>query len=205
MNVIAKTTKFLVLSAGVLMLGSCGVIGNVISGGPAVSGTVATVETGQTPPAATEYRLSLVRYSVFGPNSTELESADFASPITINSGAGAFAGSLPPTISIGGETRAYFRVVVYDDIVDDNKYDRNATNGAGARDRVLADSANGKADGGDRYLVYVNDNQDYVAGKPLTKGWNLVTDPQRDTNVTLSLGTGDDVVTQALTGISIKY
>jgi hypothetical protein len=205
MNVLSKTTKFLALSAGVILLGSCGVIGNVISGGPAISGTVATVETGQTAPAATEYRLSLVRYSFFGSTSTELESADFASPITINSGVGAFAGSLPPTISIGSDTRAYFRVVVYDDIVDDNKYDRNATNGAGAKDRLLADSANGKADGGDRYLVYVNDNQDYVTGKPLVKGWNMITDPQRDTNVSLNLGTSDDVVTQTLTGISIKY
>jgi hypothetical protein len=204
MNVLSKTAKFLALSTGVLFLGSCGLIGNVISGGPAVSGTVSAAE-GQTATPATEYRLSLVRYNIFGPNAEELEAADFASPITLNGGTGAFAGSLPPTIGTGTGTRAYFRVVVYDDIVDDNKYDRNATNSANAKDRILADSANGKAEGGNRYLVYVSDNQDYVANKPLKKGWNLITDPNRDTNLSLNFGTDDDVVTQTLTGINIKY
>jgi hypothetical protein len=192
--------KLALAAATVLGLGSCGLLGNVGGGGPVVTGVVAGTAT-----PGTDYRLALVRYSLFGPGGTELEAAQFLNAFSLTGGTGAYTGSLPKTIDLGADTRAYFRVVVYDDINDDDKYDRNATNSAGGKDRILTDSANGKADGGDRYLVYAIDNQDLVAGKPLGKGWNLVVDVNRDTNLSLGTGTADDAITQTLTGLSISY
>jgi hypothetical protein len=192
--------KFALAAASVIGLGSCGVLGNVGGGGPVVTGAVAGTAT-----PATDYRLALVRYSFFGPGAAELEAAQFLNAFSLTGGVGAYTGSLPKTIDLGAETRAFFRVVVYDDINDDDRYDRNATNSAGGKDRILTDSANAKADGGDRYLVYATDNQDLVAGKPLGKGWNLVIDVNRDTNLSLGTGTADDTLTQTLTGVSISY
>jgi hypothetical protein len=209
----AKTTrvhvptmaKLMALSGATLLLGSCGLVANVGGGGPVVTGTVSAA-SGTVVPAASEYRMALVRYSLFGPGASELEAAEFLTPFTLSGGVGAFTGSLPASIDVGaGNNRAYYRVIVYDDLVDDNKYDRNATNGAGAKDRSLADSANGKGEGGNRYLIYATDNQDFAAGKPLSKGWNLVVDPNRDTNLVLNAGTTDDTVTQSITGVNITY
>ena len=200
MKSISNIVKLALGAATAAGLGSCGLLGNVGGGGPVVTGNVAGVA-----PAAADYRLALVRYSTFGANTTELEAAQFLNAFTLTGGVGAYTGSLPKTIDIGGGTKAFFRVVVFDDINDDNKYDRDATNSAGGKDRILTDSANGKADGGDRYLVYATDNQDLVAGKPLVKGWNLVIDANRDTNLTLNTGTADDTISQTLTGVSLNY
>lgn len=197
--------KMMLLSGAALLLGSCGLLANIGGGGSVVTGTVSAAP-GTAVPAASEYRMTLLRYSPFGPGASELEDAEFLTPFTLSGGAGAFTGSLPASIDVGsGNTRAYYRVVVYDDLIDDNKYDRNATNGAGAKDRLLADSANGKGEGGNRYLIYVTDNQNFVAGKPLSKGWNLVVDPNRDTTLVLNVGTADDTVTQAIGGVNITY
>jgi hypothetical protein len=184
---IPKVAKLMALSGAALLLGSCGLLANVGGGGPVLMGTVSAA-TGTAVPAASEYRMALVRYSIFGPGASELEAAEFLTPFTLSGGAGAFTGSLPASVDVGsGNTRAYYRVIVFDDVVDDNKYDRNATNGAGAKDRLLADSANGKGEGGNRYLIYANDNQDYVAGKPLSKGWNHA-EHQRCQHHVLNLG-----------------
>lgn len=204
MNSWTRNLRLVVVASAAPLLGACGLLGNPISGGPVVTGTVAVSATGSLP-AAVEYRMAIVRYSVFGAGASELEAAEFLTPFALTGGTGAYTGSLPPSVDTAGVTRAFYRVVVYDDIVDDNKYDRNATNGAGAKDRLLADSANGKADGGDRYLVYSTDNQDFASGKPLAKGWNLVVDVNRDTNLTLGTGTADDIVTQTLTGLNVAY
>lgn len=200
MNILKKVTFGTLALGSAIALSSCGLLGNAISGGPVVTGNV----TG-TAPAATEYRLAIVRYSAFGPSATELESAEFAAAFAVTGGVGAYTGTLPATIDVGGGTRGIFRVVIYDDINDDNKYDRNATNGAGQKDKLLTDSANGKVSDGDRYLVYATDNQDYGGGKVLVKGWNLVVDVNKDTNLTLGTGTADDTVTQTITGVSISY
>jgi hypothetical protein len=202
---VSSIIKLLSLSGAALLLGSCGLLSNIGSGGPVVTGTVSATP-GTAVPAASEYRMTLVRYSLFGPDASELEAAEFLTPFTLSGGVGSFTGSLPASIDVGsGNTRAFYRVIVYDDLVDDNKYDRNAVNGAGAKDRLLADSANGKGEGGNRYLIFATDNQDFVAGKPLSKGWNLVVDPNRDTNLVLGIGTADDTVTQVIGGVSITY
>jgi hypothetical protein len=202
---VPTVVKLMALSGAALLLGSCGLLANVGGGGPVVTGTVSAA-SGSAVPAASEYRMALVRYNIFGPGASELEAAEFLTPFVLSGGTGGFSGSLPASVDVGsGNTRAYYRVVVFDDLVDDNKYDRNASNGAGAKDRLLADSANGKAEGGNRYLIYASDNQDFVAGKPLSKGWNLVVDPNRDTNLVLNVGTADDTVTQAISGVNISY
>ena len=205
MNHFKKQFARLSLLPAVALLGACGVVGNVTAGGPVVTGTVGTA-AGAAVPAATDYRMTLVRYTTFGTGATGLGSAEFLTPFALSGGTGAFTGGLPASVEIGsGASRAYYRVVVYDDIVDDNRFDANATNGAGGKDRVLADSANGKAAGGDRYLVFASDNQDYVPGKPLVRGWNLIVDPNRDTNPTLGTGLGDDTVSATLTGVNVTY
>jgi hypothetical protein len=202
---VPTVAKLMALSGAALILGSCGLLANVGGGGPVVTGTISTA-SGSAVPAASEYRMALVRYTIFGPGASELEAAEFLTPFILSGGTGGFSGSLPASVDVGsGNTRAYYRVIVFDNLVDDNKYDRNASNGAGAKDRLLADSANGKAEGGNRYLIYASDNQDFVAGKPLSKGWNLVVDPNRDTNLVLNVGTADDTVTQAISGVNVTY
>jgi hypothetical protein len=195
--------RLMALSAAPL-LGSCGFVVTVGAGGTVVSGTVGAA-TGTSVPVATEYRLGLVRYSLFGPGANQLEAAEFLTPIAIGGGVGAFAAGLPPSVDLGSEgTKGFYRVVVYDDAVDDDTYDQRA-DGTGVEDRVLADSANGRAEGGDRSLVYVTDHQEYAPGKTLVRGWNLITDPNRDTNLAVAFGTSDDTVSQTLTGVRITY
>jgi hypothetical protein len=191
------------LAIGALGLGlsSCGLLGNAVSGGPAFSGDVIN-----PPPAATNYKLAALRFSTFGGTDTEQsETAAFSTTIQISGGNGVFSGFLVPTIELGSETQRFYKLAVYEDKTNDNKYDLTATNGDGQKDVLLADSTNGKAPGGNRFLVYAAQDGEWVSGKAIKKGWNLVVDANRDTTTDIAIGRGDDVVTQGLGGITIAY
>jgi hypothetical protein len=192
-----------VLALGLVGLGlsSCNLLGNAVSGGPAFSGDVIN-----TPPAASNYKLALIRFSTFGGSDSEQsQTAGFTTTIQIAGGNGVYSGFLVPTLDIGGDAQRYFKVAVYEDKTNDDRYDLTATNSDGQKDVLLADSINGKAPGGNRFLVYAAQDGEWAAGKPLKKGWNLVVDVERNTTTDIALGRSDDQVTQGLGGITIAY
>jgi hypothetical protein len=194
-------TKIAALGFVALGLSSCGLLGNAFGGGPAFSGGVEGVV-----PASTNYSLALVRFTTFGGTSAEQsQTAAFATTIKINGGNGGYSGFLVPSIELGSDSQRYYKVVVYEDKTNDDRYDLDATNSTGEKDRLLADSTNGKSAGGNRFFVYAKNDGEWVAGKPIKAGWNLVTDVNKDTTTDIAIGRGDDTVSQNLGGITITY
>ncbi len=193
--------SILAVTALGMALTSCGLLGNVISGGPGFAGGV-----NGTAPAASNYGLSMLRFTSFGGANTEQsETAAFATAIQITGGVGGFSGTLVATLDLGTDTQRFYKFIVYEDKTNDAKYDMDATNGNGEKDRLLADSTNGKAAGGNRFLVFAKTAGEWTSGKPIKAGWNMVTDVDRNTTTDVNLGRGDDVVTQSLAGITITY
>jgi hypothetical protein len=187
-----------VVAAG---LSSCGLFGNAFSGGPLFSGNVEG-----TAPSAANYKLAAVRFSTFGGTGNEQsENASFATAIQIAGGTGDYTGSLAPSVELGSDAQRFYKFVVYEDNTGDGKYDLDATSSDGKKDRLLADSTNGKTASGNRFLVYAANDGTWTAGQTIKKGWNLVTDKNKDTTVDVAVGRTDDIVTQALGGITITY
>lgn len=193
------------IAVGALAVGfsSCNLLGNAVQGGPAFSGVVATTPPAGVP-AASSYKLALVRFTDFGNPPNTVQAAAFATTIAINGGTGAYSGFLAPAIDLNGDARRFYKVAVYDDKNNDDKYDTSA---AGTQDVVLADSIAANAPGGRRFFVYSNADDLWTTGKILRVGWNLVSDPTKNSSVTTDLGRGDDTVTQAggFGGIDITY
>jgi hypothetical protein len=184
-----------------LSLSSCGLLGNAVSGGPAFSGDVIN-----PPPAASNFKLALVRFSTLGGSDSEQsQTAAFTTTIQIAGGNGVYSGFLVPSLEIGSDAQRFYKVAVYEDKTNDDRYDLTATNSDGQKDVLLADSINGKAPGGNRFLVYAASDGEWTAGKPLKKGWNLVVDVERNTTTDIAIGRADDQVTQGLGGITIAY
>ncbi len=195
--------QLIALGALATVFSSCGLFGNALGGGPAFSGTVST-----TPPAgvptASSYKLALVRFTDFTTPPNTVQAAAFATSIAINGGTGAYSGFLSPAIDLNGEARRFYKVAVYDDKNNDDKYDTSA---AGTQDAVLADSIATNAPGGRRFFVYSSTDDLWTTGKVLKIGWNLVSDPTKNSSVTADVGRNDDTVTQAggFGGIEIAY
>ena len=193
------------IAVGALAVGfsSCGLLGNAIGGGPAFSGTVSTTPPAGVP-AASSYKLALVRFTDFTNPPNTVQAAAFATTIQLNGGTGAYSGFLSPAIDLNGDTRRFYKVAVYDDKNNDDKYDTSA---AGTQDAVLADSIDKNAPGARRFFVYSNADDLWTTGKVLKAGWNLVSDPSRDSSVTADAFRSDDAVTQAtgFGGIEIAY
>ena len=184
-----------------LGLSSCGLLGNALNGGPSFAGGV-----DGTVPASSNYGLALVRFTTFGGASAEQsQTAAFATTIKINGGSGGFSGFLVPNIELGSDNQRFYKVMVFEDKTNDDRYDLDATNANGEKDRALADSMNGKALGGNRFFVYAKNDGTWTAGTPVKMGWNLVTDVNRDTTTDVNLGRADDLVSQNLGGITITY
>ncbi len=195
-----KRMSVLAVATG-LALSSCGLFGNIIGGGPGFSGGVDGAA-----PAASNYRLAMLRFTTFGGASNEQsETAGFATAITINGGTGGFSGTLVPNLDLGNDTQRFYKLIVFEDKTTEGKYDLDATSSNGEKDKLLADSTNGKALGGNRFLVYAKADGTWTAGKPLKQGWNLVTDVDRNTTTDANIGRGDDLVSQSLVGITITY
>ena len=155
---------------------------------------------------SSNYGLALVRFTTFGGASGEQsQTAAFATTIKINGGTGGFSGFLVPNIELGTDNQRFYKVVVFEDKTNDDRYDLDATNSTGEKDRLLADSMNGKALGGNRFFVYAKNDGTWTAGTPVKMGWNLVTDVNRDTTTDVNLGRADDLVSQNLGGITITY
>ena len=195
------------IAVGGLALGfsSCGLLGNTLSGGPLFSGTVSATTA---VPAASSYKLALVRFNDFGTTGSDtFQAAAFATTIAINNGSGAFSGALAPTIDLGNDNQRFYTVAVYDDKTKDDIYNTTATGPNGEKDALLADSANGNTASGRRFFVYAKADGTWTAGKPLKAGWNLVTDTSKNSSVLLDAGRTEDVVTQAggFGGIDITY
>ena len=201
--------QLIALGALATVFSSCGLLGNAVGGGPAFSGTVATTPPAGAP-AASSYKLALVRFTDFGNTGSDtIQAAAFSTTVQVNGGTGVFSGFLAPTIDLSDNDRRFYKVVVYDDKTNDDIYNTVATGPNGEKDVLLADSANGKTASGNRFFVYVKVDGAWTAGenKALKAGWNLVTDPSKDSSVTADLGRADDTVTQAggFGGIEITY
>jgi hypothetical protein len=182
---------------------SCGLLGNTLSGGPQFSGSV-----GGTAPTAGSYKLALVRFTDFGTSGSDtFQAAAFATTIRINGGTGVYSGALVPTIDLGNDNLRFYKIAVYDDKTGDDIYNTNAQNTNGERDVILADSVNGKANGGNRFFVFAKADTTWTSGKTLKAGWNLVTDVNKDSSTTLDVGRSDDAITQAggFGGVDIVY
>lgn len=196
-----KSIQVLAIAALGTVFTSCGLLGNIIGGGPGFSGIV----TG-TAPAASNYRLAMVRFSSFtGNNNEQAQTAGFATAIQITGGTGGYSGALVPTLDLGNDTQRFYKLVVFEDKTNDGKYDLDATGNNGEKDTLLADSSNGKAAGGNRFLLYSKADGTWTTNQTVKAGWNLVTDVNRDTTTDIAIGRGDDVVTQNLSGITITY
>ncbi len=195
-----KRISVLAVATG-LALSSCGLIGNIAGGGPGFAGGV-----DGTAPTASNYRLATLRFTTFGGTSNEQsETAAFATAITINGGTGGFSGTLVANLDLGNDTQRFYKLIVFEDKTTEGKYDLDATSSNGEKDKLLADSTNGKAIGGNRFLVYSKADGTWTANKPLKQGWNLVTDVDRNTTTDANIGRGDDIVSQSLAGITITY
>jgi hypothetical protein len=196
-----KVTYLLALGLLAVATSSCGLFGNAISGGPGFSGSVEG-----TQPAAANYGLALVRFTTLGGASQEQsETAAFATSIAINGGTGGFTGFLVPNIDVGSDTQRYYKFIVYEDKTGDGKFDLDATGNNGEKDKLLADSTNGKTASGNRFLVYSKTDAEWTTGKNLKAGWNLVTDVNKDTTTVTTVGRGDDVISQTLGSVTITY
>lgn len=195
--------QLIALGALATVFSSCGLFGNALGGGPAFSGVVATTPPASVP-AASSYKLALVRFTDFAAPPNTVQAAAFATTIAINGGTGAYSGFLSPAIDLNGEARRFYKVAVFDDKNNDDKYDTSAP---GTQDAVLADSIAANAPGGRRFFVYSSTDDLWTTGKVLKTGWNLVSDPTKNSSVTADLGRGDDTVTQAggFGGIDIAY
>jgi hypothetical protein len=194
-------SKLAILGLAGLALTSCGLLGNALGGGPAFAGGV-----NGTAPASSNYSLALIRFTTFGGTSSEQsQTAAFATTIKINGGTGGFSGFLVPSVDMGSDAQRFYKVAVFEDKTGDDRYDLDATNSSGQKDVLLADSMNGKADGGNRFLVFSREAGTWTTGKPLGAGWNLVTDVDRNTTTDANIGRADDVVSQNLSGITITY
>ncbi len=201
--------QLIALGALATVFSSCGLFGNALGGGPAFSGTVATTPPAGAP-AASSYKLALVRFTDFGNTGSDtIQAAAFADTVQVNGGTGAFSGFLAPTIDLGDNDQRFYKVVVYDDKTKDGIYNTIATGSNGEKDVLLADSANGKTASGNRFFVYAKLDGTWTTGenKAIKAGWNLVTDPSKNSSVTADLGRGDDLVTQAggFGGVDITY
>jgi hypothetical protein len=193
--------NYLALGLVAAGLSSCGLFGNTFSGGPLFSGNVEG-----TAPAATNYKLAAVRFSTFGGTGNEQsENAAFATAIQIAGGTGDYTGSLTPNVELAGDAQRFYKFVVYEDNTGDGKYDLDATSSDGKKDKLLADSTNGKTASGNRFLVYAANDGEWTPGQAVKKGWNLVTDVKKDTTVDVAVGRTDDLVTTTLGGITITY
>ena len=199
------------IAIGALAVGfsSCGLFGNALGGGPAFSGVVATTPPAGVP-AASSYKLALVRFTDFGNTGSDtIQAAAFATTISINGGTGAFSGFLAPTIDLGNDNQRFYKVAIYDDKTKDDIYNTTATGPNGEKDVLLADSTNGKTASGNRFFLYAKVDGTWSAGadKAIKAGWNLVTDPSKDSSLTVDFGRSDDKVTQAggFGGIDITY
>ena len=201
--------QLIALGALATVFSSCGLLGNAVGGGPAFSGTVATTPPAGAP-AASSYKLALVRFTDFGNTGSDtIQAAAFSTTVQVNGGTGLFSGFLAPTIDLGNDDRRFYKIAVYDDKTNDDIYNTVATGPNGEKDVLLADSTNGKTANGNRFFLYAKVDGTWSTGaeKEIKAGWNLVTDPSKDSSVTADLGRSDDKVTQAggLGGIDITY
>ena len=200
--------QLIALGALATVFSGCGLFGNALGGGPAFSGVVATTPPAGVP-AASSYKLALVRFTDFGNTGSDtIQAAAFATTISINGGTGAFSGFLAPAIDLGNDNQRFYKVAIYDDKTKDDIYNTTATGPNGEKDVLLADSANGKTANGNRFFVYAKVDDTWTAGKPIKAGWNLITDPNKDdASLTVDAFRNDDIVTQAggLGGIDITY
>ena len=198
------------IAVGALAVGfsSCNLLGNAVQGGPAFSGVVASTPPAGAP-AASSYKLALVAFTDFGNSGSDtIQAAAFSTTVQVNGGTGIFSGFLAPTIDLGSSDQRFYKVVVYDDKTNDDIYNTVATGPKGEKDVLLADSTNGKTANGNRFFVYAKVDGTWTTGISLKAGWNLVTDPNKDSKVTADLGVrSDDKVTQAggFGGIDITY
>ena len=204
--------QLIALGALATVFSSCGLLGNAVSGGPAFSGTVATTVTNPPAgaPAASSYKLALVRFTDFGnAGSDTIQAAAFSTTIQINGGTGVFSGFLTPTIDLGNSDQRFYKVAIYDDKDKNDIYNTTATGPSGEKDVLLADSANSKTASGNRFFLYAKVDGTWSTGadKDIKAGWNLVTDPSKDSSVTVDALRSDDKVTQAggFGGIDITY
>jgi hypothetical protein len=196
-----KVLQLFALGMVAVSISSCGLLGNALGGGPGFSGNVEGLV-----PTSTNYRLGILRFTTFGGAGQEQsETAAFATTIEINGGSGSYAGFLVPNIDLGADAQRFYKFIVFEDKTGDSKYDLDATNNNGEKDKLLVDSSNGKTASGNRFLVYSKADGTWTTGKPLKQGWNLVTDANNDTTTDLNLFRSDDLVTQGLGGITITY